>query len=215
MPNIVVSRSHKMLVRRLFEVEVPEVFQERSRFVRSRENREAGQRWRSCPGRMESIRSERASAFEAREFKRSSTRLRPKSRRYPLRRRPGTFVADALTPPRPITYRRRDQQAGRRHRSRRSAFAGHRKGRAERSTGRPSSQVGGRHKGRRCRDRAAGDGSDGSPGSPGFPWLSRARHGRLHGCAGGSRLWSMFPFAPASLAGIRSRSASWCAIVRV
>jgi N utilization substance protein A len=71
-PQIFVSRTHKGFLRRLFELEVPEIHSGTSRSRRSPERRAAARRWPVTSRRTGSTRSVRPSVSAVRASRRSS-----------------------------------------------------------------------------------------------------------------------------------------------
>ena len=98
-PQILVSRTHKGFLRRLFELEVPEIH---SGTVEIKAiAREAGSRSKVAvvvaPGGPRSGRRDGRPARRPRPGRRRRARRR-EDRRHPVERRPGVFVANALQP---------------------------------------------------------------------------------------------------------------------
>ncbi len=132
-PPIVVSRTHPDLIRRLFEIEVPEIYDGMVEIVDRLASPAPARRWRSRPESPTLIRSARASgrraAASAWSSKSSATSASTSSSGAPTRDLRGQlpFPGEGLA----CFHRRREPLRDRR-RSRRPAFARHRQGGSKR-----------------------------------------------------------------------------------
>ena len=157
-PQIFVSRTHKGFLKRLFELEVPEIH---SGTVEIKAiAREAGSRSKVAvvvaPGWPRSRRGDRRAAWRARPGRRRGARRR-EDRRHPVERRRRRLRRQRAEPGTGHLGRhRRGAPHRERDRARADAVAGHRPRGPERPAGRATDRLADRHPERRVRRRGEG-----------------------------------------------------------